>query len=491
MFSDEILRKALARASLTGYKHYVSPRFGYAWDAKHQLYLDNILMDVEAGRKKRVIINMPPRHFKSQTSTAHFPAWYLGRNPDHMVMTASYAASLVEDFSAQTRALITEFGPELFGVTISQRSRKINNWKMAGHIGGLKCAGVGGSLTGKGAHLAIIDDPHKDRAEANSDTVRERVWEWYTSVLRTRLEPNGAIIVIQTRWHDEDLAGKLIMAMGADDPYADQWEIISFPALAEENDVLGRKEGEPLWFDLKTYYSFRSSIGTYEWHPQYQQRPQDVGGGAFKAYWWKWYTKNDVSYDPTTETWYFHGEPMVLWQGTDPAISEDDAADDFVLFTIGITPTNKIVFLDPFDGHLEFTEQVKMVVHKYQEWMPMQNGIEEVAYQKALKQQVIKDALVNIKAITRNNKVDKYTRIMTMTPYAENGQMYMREATEDEPYYVDNARLPNKRIHSKFSKLYLQAVKYTATSTHDDILDALQNAIAIARPQMMPNEFYV
>lgn len=448
-------------------------------------------MQVERGNKKRVIVAMPPRHFKSQTSTAHFPAWYLMRHPDHNVITASYSSSLVEGFSRQTRQLVREYGPSLFGVGVSERSSAVASWRMAANMGGLTCAGVGGSLTGKGAHLAIIDDPHKDRAEANSETMRERVWEWYTSVLRTRIEPDGAIIVIQTRWHDEDLAGKLIMAMGSDDPYADQWEIVSFPALAEEDDVLGRTPGEPLWWDLNTYYQFKSAVGMYEWFPLYQQRPQDVGGGAFKAYWWKWYTKNDVTYDEASETWYFHGEPLTIWQGTDPAISEDEEADDFALYTIGITPTNKILILDPFDAHLEFTEQVAKVASKWQEWGAVQNGIEEVAYQKALKQQVIKDALVAVKAIKRDTKVDKYTRIMTMTPYAENGQIYIREAMDDEPYYVDNARLPNKKIHSKFKKFYLQAVKYTATSTHDDLLDALQNAIHTARPQVMPNEFYV
>ncbi|UOF90803.1 phage terminase large subunit [Fodinisporobacter ferrooxydans] len=497
-FSDEVWKIGAARANLTGYKHYVSPRYSWAWDAKHQLILDQKLMQVERGEIKRLLVSMPPRHFKSQSATAHFPAWYLGRHPDHRVMTASYSFSLVKKFSRQTRQQIDEQGTKIFNLRLASDSKAVEEWGLENSktgeklTGGYGCAGVGGSMTGKGANILIIDDPHKDRKEANSPVMREAVWEWFTSTAYTRLESDGAIIVIQTRWHPEDLTGRLIASMESGDEYAEDWEIVSFPALAEgDDDILGRSEGDPLWpekFPLKRYYSIRASIGSYEWNPLYQQRPQDLEGGAFKAYWIKWYSKNQISFNAEEERWYFMGEPMTIWQGVDPAISTKESADDFVDFTIGVTPTYKILLLDVWHGHLEFTEQPKMVISKYQEWLPERVGIETVAYQRALKQQVVKDALIPVKGF--DHRGDKYTRIMNMSPYFENGQVYLREALDGEPAYIDQTRLPNRKIHQKFKKTYEQLVTYSANAAHDDICDALETAISLAKPKVNPNELY-
>lgn len=494
---DEI-KKEWARRNFTKYKHYVSSKFAWAWDAKHQIILDEKLMAVERGEIKRLLVFMPPRHFKSQSATAHFPAWYLGKHPDHHILTASYSASLVTKFSRQTRQLVEEYGPELFNVQLSQASKAVEDWAIQStdeditNTGGYACAGVGGSLTGKGANILIIDDPHKDREEANSETMRSKVWEWYTSTAYTRLESDGAIIVIQTRWHEEDLSGRLIQSMQTGDEYAERWEIVNFPALAEESDVLNRNQGEPLWpdkFPLERYYSIKASIGTYEWNALYQQRPQALEGGMFKAHWLKWYTKNQISYDAEKQQWIFYGEPLKLWQGIDPAISEKEAADDFVVFTIGITLTNKVILLDPYAVHIDFIEQVKKVIAKYQEWAPERVGIETNAYQMALKQQVIKDAMIPVKQLQHSG--DKFTRIENLVPYFENGQVYARAALDDEPGFIDQTRLPNVRIHEKFRKFYEQAVTYGPKCSHEDLLDALSNCIEMSKPQVVPNEFYI
>lgn len=496
LFSDEEWRIGAARANLTAFKYYVSPKFAWAWDAKHQRILDEKLMAVEQGKIKRLLISMPPRHYKSQTATVHFPAWYLGRHPNHRILTASYSMSLISKFSRQTRGIINQYGEELFGIRLSKESQSVEDWSIENaeetgekYIGGYGCAGVGGSLTGKGANILIIDDPHKDRKEANSHVMREAVWEWFTSTAYTRLESDGAIIVIQTRWHEEDLTGRLIASMESGDEYAEDWEIVSFPALAEEHDVLGRKPGEPLWpekFPLKRYYSIRSSIGSYEWYPLYQQRPQAITGGAFKAEWFKWYTKNEISF--LDDSWWYHDERMTLYQGVDPAISEKESADDFVVFTIGITEKNKIILLDVYHDHIDFIEQVKRIIGKYQEWLPDRVGVETNAYQKALKQQIVKDAHIPVKGLHHSG--DKYTRIMTMTPFFENGQVYLRQALDNEPGWTDLTRLPKVRIHEKFKKFYQQAVTYGPKSAHDDLLDALQNCFEIAKPAIIPNEFY-
>lgn len=447
-------------------------------------------MAVERGDIKRLMVFMPPRHFKSQTATVHFPAWVLGRNSDKRIITASYSADLSKGFSRQTRGLVREHGTGLFNIQLSDESSAVDNWNIAEHRGGLSTAGVGSALTGKGADILIIDDPHKDREEANSKTMRDRVWSWYTSTARTRLEPDGSIILIQTRWHEEDLAGLLMQAMQSNDEYAEQWEIIDFAAFAENDDILGRQLGEALWpeqFPSKILNGIKASIGSYEFISLYQQRPRALEGGAFKAHWLKWYTKNEISFHD--ESWWYHDERMTLYQGVDPAISEKESADDFVIFTIGITEKNhKIILLDCFDGHLEFTEQPTKIISKYQEWLPGRVGIEVNAYQKALAQQTVKDAVIPVKRLHHSG--DKYTRLMTMTPYFENGQVFCRQALDDEMAWTDSTRLPHIRIHQKFRKFYEQAVTYGPKAAHDDILDALQNCFEVAKPKMIENEFY-
>lgn len=180
------LKQAAAAANLWAFLQYVAPRFAYAWNAPHIRFLCDKLMAVERGEIKRLMVFMPPRHRKSQTANAHFAAWYLGRHPDHSIITASYGSSLAVKFSRQSRNLLREYGSELFGVSVAQDSKAADAWGIEAHYGGLTAAGVGGPITGKGAHILLVDDPHKDRAEANSQTLRDTVWDWYTNTAVTR-----------------------------------------------------------------------------------------------------------------------------------------------------------------------------------------------------------------------------------------------------------------------------------------------------------------
>lgn len=436
--------------------------------------------------------HMTPTH-NSELGTIHFPAWYLMRNPHRRVIIASYAANLAYTFSRRIRALVREFGKQLFDVELDPQSSKVDEWDLHGHHGKFIAAGVGGPITGQGAGLFIIDDPFKNAEEANSPVVRQKVWDWYTSTAYTRLEPDGAVVITLTRWHDDDLAGRLLKEMQNG---GEQWEILQLPAIYDEDaqklgiDPLGRSVGESLWpsrFDVQALRRIQTAVGSYVWSALYQQRPQDLAGGGFKAHWFKWYTRNEISFDG--ENWFFRGETMKLFQGVDPAISEKTESDDFVIFTAGITETHKIIVLDVFYDHLDFPEQVKTIIRKYQEWLPERVGIEINAYQRALKQQVVRDALIPVKQL--DHRGDKFTRIMSMTPFFENGQIYLRMALDDEAGFVDQARLPQIKIHAKMKRLYEQAVTYSAKATHDDLLDAFQNIFDTAKPKMSQNEYYV
>ena len=178
--------------------------------ARHLLYTSKKLVDVSARRIKGLIVTEPPRHGKSELISKYFPAWYLGLFPDERIILTSYEADFAASWGRKARDIIEEYGEELFGIQVRQDSSAANRWGIQGYEGGMNTAGAGGPITGKGGNLIIIDDPFKNAEEANSKTIRDKVWEWYKSTLYTRLEPNGVLVIIQTRWHEDDLVGRLL-----------------------------------------------------------------------------------------------------------------------------------------------------------------------------------------------------------------------------------------------------------------------------------------
>jgi predicted phage terminase large subunit-like protein len=375
--------------------------------APHLRYLCKVIQNVAERKMRHVIVTMPPRHGKSEVISKTFPAWYLGNYPDDEVILSSYGAKLAFNFSRIARNKFSDFGSEIFNLELAKDSSAVDNWKIENHSGGLSAAGVGGSLTGKGARIAIIDDPLKGREAANSANERERVIEWFKSTVFTRLTPDGSIIIVLTRWHTNDLAGELLKN------FPDKYTLINFPAIAEENDVLGRKAGDPLWpdrFNLTTLNEIKEQIGTYEWLSLYQQRPVALEGNIFK--------RNTVKYVDTIP------EGLEIYQTVDPAISLKTTADYFVLLTYGIQPESKDIFLiDLFVGRLSFTEQCSTIINYYTKWHPLSIGIESVAYQAALSNTLSEKTFLPIKPL--HPVVDKLTRAMRITPKFEAGKVYI------------------------------------------------------------------
>ncbi len=248
-------------------------------------------MQVAAGRIRRLMIFMPPRHGKSEFASHYFPAWFLGNFPDQRVMLASYEATFAASWGRKVRETVTEAaGRNLFPVRVAAGNSAVSDWGLEQYdgqrwrltTGGMVTAGVGGALTGRGFNLGIIDDPVKNAEEAQSSVYREKAWDWYNSTFATRAEPNAATIIIETRWHQDDLAGRVLA--NATEP----WEVIKLPALAEEDDVLGRQPGEPLWperYNAEALDTIRRESGSFWWSAMYQQRPTAREGGFFKRHW--------------------------------------------------------------------------------------------------------------------------------------------------------------------------------------------------------------
>lgn len=249
----------------------------YKWHWQHLAHIRRYLGQITTGKINRLMLFVPPRHGKSEMTTVRFPVWTLERQPEKRVIIGAYNQILANKFSRKARRVAEGRFP------INPERSAVEDWEtLAG--GGLRAVGVGGGITGQGGDLIIIDDPIKNREEANSETYRERVWDWYTDDLYTRLEPNGAIILIMTRWHEDDLAGRIL---ASDD--APNWVVVNLPAEAEEDDPLGREIGAALCperFDLEALRGIKTVLGN-SYHALYQQRPVAQEGEMLKRGWFE------------------------------------------------------------------------------------------------------------------------------------------------------------------------------------------------------------
>lgn len=312
----DAVRHELARRELVEYAKLQWPSYRVG---RHHLAIANALQRVESGKCKRLMIFAPPRHGKSMITSEFFPAWFLGRNPDKYVIHATYAQELAEDFGRKIR---NQMADPLFGKVFSDcclSTDSASQKRLATTRGGSYFAlGVGGAATGRGAHLLIVDDPVKGREEADSETYRRRLKDWYRSVAYTRLMPGGAVIIMNTRWHHDDLSGWLLKEHASED-----WEVLSLPAIAEENDPLNRQPGEALWpedYSIADLARIKEQSGAREWSALYQQQPTPDEGSIFKLEWFRRYnvvpaqgitihswdtgTKDDEINDPTAGTFW-------------------------------------------------------------------------------------------------------------------------------------------------------------------------------------------
>lgn len=296
------IEKILAKVDYEYYLEYVHR--GLYKHARHTKLICDKLKEVEEGKNKRLMIFLPPRHSKSMTVSETFPSFFIGKNPNRRVILVSYGDSLARKFGRANRNKLEEYGEEIFGINLSKDNSSVTNWEIEGHRGGMISAGIGGPITGEGADLLIIDDPIKNRKEANSKTYRNMVWDEWQNTLYTRLQPNGSVIIILTRWHEDDLAGRLLNPEYGE---VEDWDIIRLPAIAEENDLLGREVGEPLWpeygFDEEWAEETKAAVGSKTWASLYQQRPAPAEGNIVNREWWQFYKELPDSFDEVIQSW--------------------------------------------------------------------------------------------------------------------------------------------------------------------------------------------
>ena len=421
----------------------------------HELIAEH-LEAVERGELKRLVISMPPRHGKSWLSSVMFPAWCLGRNFRHQVVAASYGAELATHFGSKTRDLVSS--PEyraIFPVALREDSQAKNKWEVQSNIDGkwergghYLSVGVGGALTGRGADLLLIDDPHKSRAEVESEVVRKSIWEWYTSVAYTRLSPQGAIVIIGTRWRDDDLIGR-VLAQDSD------WTVITLPAVAVDTDE-HRVVGEALWpqqYSLQALEEIKSSIGVYDWSALYQCTPIASENQEFRQEYFKYFEQDDLK-----------GKDLYITACVDLAIGKDQDNDRTAIVTVGkeVNGPNWYV-LDVIVGRLDPLETIEAIFSVYAKYRHAVMGIETTAYQRSLiyflqeemKRRRVYLPLEELKAIG-----PKEVRIRGLHPMYKTGVIYHRK---------NQSELEHELL--SFPK-----------GTHDDIIDSLAYHL-----QLLPN----
>lgn len=333
------------------------------------------------GTVKRLMVCMPPRHGKSEFISHFFTSWYLAVHPERRIILTSYEAQFAARWGRLARNTVEEFG-YLFGTMVSPNSSAANRWDILGDRGGMITAGVGGPITGYGADLLIIDDPVKNAEEASSQVVRDATWDWYRSTAYTRLEPGGAIVLIMTRWHEDDLAGRLLLEA---EQGGEKWETLVLPAIAEEGDPLGRAPGEALWperFPIDELRGISRTLGSYMWSALYQQRPQPAGGQFFRRPTFRYYRLDGDHYIlqhdrgekrvPISRCWRF--------QTVDPSASERETADYFVVMTVDVTPDNDLLVVDIRRERAETTKHDRIMDESKARWAPLYQAVESKTF---------------------------------------------------------------------------------------------------------------
>jgi len=407
----------------------------------HKIYAEK-LQAVADGKLKRLIINMPPRHTKSEFASYLFPTWLMGRRPDLKIIQATHTAELAVGFGRKIKNLIEseDFKDVFPEVSLAGDAKASGRWS-TNKGGEYYAVGVGGALAGRGADLAIIDDPVSEQ-DALSSTALDNIYEWYTSGPRQRLQPGGAIIIVMTRWSIRDLTAKVLAKQS--EKGADKWEIVEFPAIMPS--------GDPLWpeyWGLEELEGVKASIPVGKWNAQYMQNPTAEEGAIIKREWWQKWEKDDpppCSY---------------IIQSYDTAFSKSDRADYSAITTWGIfhneeTRQDDIILLDAVRGRWEFPELKEQAQDLYKLYEPDMVLVEQKASGMPLTQELRRMG-IPVTPFTPSRGADKFTRMHACAPVFESGMVWYPETNFADEVMEECASFPN--------------------GEHDDLADSMTQAI--------------
>ena len=391
---------------LTFVKH-VWPEF---IEGKHHKKISEKFNDIANGKIKRLIINMPPRHTKSEFASFLLPAWMVGRRPNLKIIQSTHTTELAIRFGRKAKTLMDDpVYKEVFKTRLREDSQAAGKWETE-QGGEYYAAGVGSAITGRGADLLIIDDPHSEQDAMNPEAL-ERAYEWYTSGPRQRLQPGGAIVLVMTRWSTKDLTSKLINSQK--NLKADKWEVIEFPAILPSN-----KPVWPEYWKKDELEGVKASISIGKWNAQWMQNPTAEEGSILKREWWKVWDKPNIP-------------PLKhIIQSYDTAFSKKETADYSAITTWGVFHPNEdpgeaphLILLDAFKERLEFPELRKEALEQYRYWKPDTVIIEAKASGLPLTYELRKIGIPVIN-FTPSKGQDKHSRVNAVSPMFESGMIW-------------------------------------------------------------------
>ena len=345
----------------------------------HLVYTSNAIVDmVEHDDCDLLVIDQPVRHGKTELCSRWTPAWFLSKFPDKRVLLASYEADFAATHGRRAREIIREHGAR-FGIELDDTSRAANRWELVTTRGGMATAGAGGPITGKGGHLLIVDDPIKNSEEARSQVMRDNLWDWFKSTFLTRREPGGKVLVIMSRWHEDDLLGRLLKA-----DTGMRVKRLRMPAIAEDDDLLGRVPGQALCperYDEEALAGIRKDVGPGPWASLYQQRPVPLGGGMFKRDWVLDFTTQVVG----DETFYQLGDKLVSaddcyrFATMDTAYTKSKRSDYTAAAVWAVTPTDPacLLLLDMRRKRVEHADHAPLIESIWRDYSPSWVGLEK------------------------------------------------------------------------------------------------------------------
>ncbi len=384
---------------------------------KHIEYIERLILKSIASGSKYLCINMPPRHGKSEYLSKFLPLWYLTTFPDKRIILTSYESSFAAEWGQKVKSLLSE-NADILGISISRDQRSSSFFALDGSSGSMSCVGAGGPITGKGADLLIIDDPVKNDAEANSKHQRDMLFEWFKDTAFTRIEPGGIMILLMTRWHEDDLCGRLKAIYDNDS----SWEFLSIPAFAESNDILSRDVGEALWekrYNEKKLNDIKKALGKYWFSALYQQAPSPADGAVFNKRHFKYFSESEFYF--TAESERVLKSECKYYATVDLAISTSEMADYSVVLVFAVSKDKKIFITEIIREHFDPTHHFKIVEQVNKQYSPVLIGIESVQYQVALVKELSRNG-IPVKKLTPHK--DKLSRALQIVSKIELGDIY-------------------------------------------------------------------
>lgn len=436
----DAVKREKAQKSFMAFVHEMWPGFIHG---RHHALMAKKFEEIAEGKLKRLIINMPPRHTKSEFASNMLPAWFLGKFPDKKIIQTSNTAELAVGFGRKVRNLVdSEQYAKIFpNVALRADSKAAGRWA-TNYNGDYFAIGVGGTVTGKGADLLIIDDPHSEQEArlAQSDpSVFDSVYEWYTSGPRQRLQPGGSIIIVMTRWSDKDLTGRVLKSDNTD------WEVIELPAIMPS--------GNPLWpefWSLTELEALKEELPPYKWNAQYQQKPTGEEGAIVKRDWWRrWESERPPRCEYIIQSW-------------DTAFTKSQRADYSACTTWGVFYKDEdekdvnIILLDAFKEKMEFPELKAKAKQMYDEWEPDSCIIEAKAAGAPLIHELRRMG-VYVQDYTPSRGNDKFVRLNSVTDLFSSGKVWAPETRWADEVIEELARFPN--------------------AEHDDLVDSSVQAL--------------